>query len=79
MNMVVHEPTIKKPTNPFFAKQAKLSTSIRQYSVTALQSNFFRKTLDSDTLKIYISAQASSFAHEKELKTRNFKLVCGKE
>ena len=48
-------------------------------TLTALQSNFFCKTLDSDTLKIYISAQVSSFTHEKQLKIRNFRPVCGEE
>ena len=48
-------------------------------TLMAPQSKFFWKTLDSDTLKIYISAQVSSFAREKQLKTRNFKPVCGKE
>ena len=41
--------------------------------------DIFCKTLDSDTLKIYISAQVSSFAHENQLKTRNFRPVCGEE
>ena len=41
--------------------------------------DIFCKTLDSDPLKIYISVQVSSFAHEKQLKTRNFKPVCGEE
>jgi len=41
--------------------------------------DIFCKTLDSDTLKIYISAQVSSFTHKNRLKIRNFKPVCGEE
>ena len=42
--------------------------------------DIFCKTLDSDTLKIYISAQVSRQCSQKNrLKTRNFKPVCGEE
>ena len=41
--------------------------------------DIFLKTLDSDPLKIYISAQVSRYTCEKQLKTRNFKPVCGEE